>query len=155
MKENICACSFCLFRSRPISCRSSGSPETPTYIEKMMQNHEVDIVGITDTHLIPERRIRTLLLECCSLPPNAGIFGRVSLFFRREEAAILIFKHYERNYQLIIAQVGHFRIGVVYTSPAAIKREKNVLEYDQYPRTWQGSDLRGLELAAEKMRQNF
>ncbi len=50
-----------------------GSPETPTYIEKMMQNHGVDIAGITETHLIPERKIRTKFFSFNAVRPPPKI----------------------------------------------------------------------------------
>ncbi len=35
-----------------------GSPETPAFINKLMSDHGVDVVGITETHLKPDGKFR-------------------------------------------------------------------------------------------------
>ncbi len=57
-------------------------------------------------------------------PPEQGkSSGGVSLFLRKVAGSRVIFKQSEKNFQLIIAQVGHIKIGAVYISPSATKEE--------------------------------
>ncbi len=46
-------------RWRVAALNVGGSPETPVYVDKMMRHHGIDIVGITETHLRPEGKIKT------------------------------------------------------------------------------------------------
>ncbi len=66
-----------------------GSPETPKYIEKMIHNHTIDIVGITETHLIPEGKIRTnfFSFNAARPPPKAGrkLWGGALSFFEKKQ----------------------------------------------------------------------
>ncbi len=51
-----------------------GSPEAPAYLEKLMEYHGVDIICLTETHLIPERKIRTNYFSFNAMrpPPKGG-----------------------------------------------------------------------------------
>ncbi len=79
-----------------------GSSKTPVFIEKLVRNHAIDIVGITETRLKPEGKIRT---NFCSLnairpPPEVGRnSGGVSLFLRKSANARLVFKHAEKVFK--------------------------------------------------------
>ncbi len=44
---------------RIATLNADGSPETPKYVQQLMSNHNVNIIGVTETHLHPESKIRT------------------------------------------------------------------------------------------------
>ncbi len=89
-----------------------GSAETAAYVDKMMKNHGIDIVAITETHLKPEGKIQTGAFgyNVMRPPPEQGNnSGGVSLFLRKVAGSRVIFKRSEKNFQLIIAQVCHIK----------------------------------------------
>ncbi len=61
----------------------------------------------------------------------------------------LIFKHAEKNYQLIIAQVGQTKCGVDYISPAATRSETEKMPpHDKHTWSRQGDHVWRLECTA-------
>ncbi len=103
-----------------------GSPETPAFVNKWMSDHGVDVLGITETHLKPDGKIRVgyFAINAPRPPPEQGRnSGGVTLLFRKAGGVKLIYKHVEKNFQMVIAQVGKVKCGVVYISPKATRTE--------------------------------
>ncbi len=48
---------------RIASLNVHGSPETPKYVQKLMLNHNMNILGVMETHLHPASKIRTRVLR--------------------------------------------------------------------------------------------
>ncbi len=77
-------------------------PETLASIEKLVSNHGIDIVGITETRLKPEGKMRTNFFTFNAIRPpseEGRNLGGVSLFLRNSANARLVFKHAEKFFK--------------------------------------------------------
>ncbi len=112
-------------------------------------NHNLNIIGVTETRLHPKSKIRTeyFAINAPRPPPLRGQdTGGVSFIFWTLCGVRLIFKHAEKKFQLIIAQLGKVKCGIAYLSPKSTKIETQKALKSYFPaRKRKNNHVRGLE----------
>ncbi len=93
-------------------------------MKTLMLKHYCSQLGMTKAHLKHEGKIRVdyFAINAPRPPPERGLnSGGVSLLFRKTGGVKLIYKHAEKNFPMVIAQVGKVKCGVIH-----VLKRKNV-----------------------------
>ena len=99
-----------------------GSLETENFVEKRFSESKCAVVGVTETHCRMRGKVRCGYAQIGAPRPedgNRACHGGVALLFAQDVAFRLLFKHAEKNFQIVVARVRNMNAAVVYIAPSA------------------------------------